>query len=475
MSRRIGLAGIVSLFLGLLSGPAGAEGPTQAAPGPLMRDETAALAAEAYVYGYPLVLMDFSRQVMTATAKPDRERAPANQFNVSEQFPDPSFTNVVSPNADTLYSIAWLDLAKGPIVLNLPDVGDRFYLMQMLDAWTNVFASPGTRTTGNRKGSYAITGPGWKGALPEGVKRIDSPTDMVWILGRTQTNGKKDYEAVRAIKSQYRLIPLSAWGTDYKAPAEVAVNPKIDGRTAPVEQAEKLDAASFLGRLALLMKNNPPTEADKPMLAKLARIGVVPGQVFDAKALGAESFKGIEAGVREAKASLTAEGKNLDRVPRMNGWTILLDVGRYGIDYRQRAIVALVGLGANLPEDAIYPMTSSDDKGKPLSGAHQYTLRFAKGELPPARAFWSLTMYNARRFFAANSIDRYAIGDRDKLQFGEDGSLTLYLQHDSPGKDRESNWLPAPEGDFALILRIYWPKTSVLDGSWKPPVVTKVK
>ena len=183
-----------------------------AADDKLSRDEAAKLAAEGFIYGYPLVLMDISRQVMTAAPRPEVGRAPANQFNDSHEFPDSSFTDVVSPNADTLYSMAWLDLSKEPIVLDLPDLGTRYYLMQMMDAWSNVFASPGTRTTGNRKGSYAIVGPAWTGTLPAGLKEIKSPTDMVWIIGRTQTNGKADYPAVRAIKKQYRLIPSVGLG-----------------------------------------------------------------------------------------------------------------------------------------------------------------------------------------------------------------------------------------------------------------------
>ena len=439
----------------------------------LTEAEATQLAAEAYIYGYPLVLMDLSRQVMTAVLRPDVARAPANQFNDSHEFPDPNFTDVVSPNADTLYSMAWLDLSQGPIVLDLPDVGDRYYLMQMMDAWSNVFASPGTRTTGNRKGSYAITGPSWDGSLPEGVKEIKSPTNMVWIIGRTQTNGKADYQAVRAIKGQYRLIPLTTWGKEYSPPAEVLVDSTVDARTAPVEQVEKMGAATFFGRLAFLMKGNPPATADQPMIDKLARIGIVPGKDFTPAGLAGEISRSLSRGVMEARASLAAEAKSLSGIPKINGWSISRDVGRYGIDYRHRAIIAMVGLGANLPDDAIYPMTGVDGDGKPLNGRNHYVVRFPKGQLPPARAFWSLTMYNARHFFVANPIDRQAIGDRDRLKTGDDGSLSLYLQHGSPGKENESNWLPAPEGDFYLILRIYWPLPPALSGSWTPPPVTK--
>jgi hypothetical protein len=438
------------------------------------RAEAARLAGEAYLFGYPLVLMDYSRQVMTAVPAPTHTSAPANQFNVSMEFPDPSFTNVVSPNADTLYSMSWLDLSNGPIVLSLPDTGDRYYLMQMMDAWSNVFASPGTRTTGNRAGDYVIVAPNWNGTLPAGVDEIRSPTRMVWILGRTQTNGKADYAAVRALKSRYKLTPLSAWGLPYSPPSQVPIDPKVDGKTAPVEQVERLDASAFFARLAALMRDNPPAEVDKLMIEKLARIGIVPGRSFDPSKLGPEVVTGIAQGFQDARAGLHREGVTLGGVKPVNGWAVSLDVGRYGTDYRHRAVIALVGLGANLTEDAVYPMTGVDAEGRPLVGTNRYVLNFPKGQIPPVNAFWSLTMYNAKHFFVENPLQRQALGDRDKLAFNPDGSLTLYLQRDQPDKDKVSNWLPAPEGEFFLILRLYWPKAQVLDGTWKPPGVERV-
>ena len=422
-------------------------------------------AAEAYVYGYPLVLMDVSRQVMTAVAQPNPTAAPINQFNVSREFPDATFTNVVSPNADTLYSFSWLDLKKEPLVLSLPDTGDRYYLMQMLDGWTNVFASPGTRTTGNRKGDYAITGPAYSGQLPEGLKEIRSPTGLVWIIGRTQTNGKADYTAVRALKAHYKLTPLSSWGKDY-TPPELPVG-KVD-QTSPVEQVQRMDAATFFGRLAALLKDNPPAEADRPMVEKLSRLGITAGK-FDPR-----NAKALDRGAAAGWQMILAESKK-PHGKVVNGWDVMGNIGRYGTNYRFRAVVALVGLGANLPEDAIYPHAKVDSDGKPLSGANRYVVHFPKGQLPPVNAFWSLTMYNARQAFSLdNPVDRYAIGDRDRLKFNEDGSLTLYVQNEPPAKDKGSNWLPAPKDAFNLFMRLYWPKKEILDGSWKPPAVAKV-
>jgi len=434
----------------------------------------AEIAAEAYIYGYPLVLMDLSKQVMTAVPKPTATRAPVGQFNDSEKFPDPSFTDVVSPNADTLYSMSWLELHREPMVLSLPDTGDRYYLMQMLSGWTDVFAAPGTRTTGNRAGDFAIVGPGWQGTLPAGLKRIDSPTSLVWILGRTQTNGPSDYAAVRALKAKYKLTPLSAWGKNYTPPAETPVSPNLDAKAPPVVQAAKLSPEQFFARLAELLKYNPPAAADAPMVAKLARIGVVPGKAFDASVLDAAGKWELEQGVAKARAALVAGGKELPGAKHVNGWAVALDVGRYGVDYPRRAVIAEVGLGANLPEDAVYPMTNVDSAGQPLTGKNRYTVTFPAGQLPPVNAFWSLTMYNDHHFFVENPINRYAIGDRSGLKPNADGSLTLYLQHESPGADKEANWLPAPDGPMNLILRLYWPKPSVIDGSWAPPPVVKV-
>jgi hypothetical protein len=442
----------------------------------LTEDEAAKVAADAYLFGYPILLMDVTRQVGVATPRVDEKlhKAPINQLENMRAFPDALFTDVVSPNADTLYSIAWLDLSKGPVVLSVPELGKRYYLMEMLDAWTNVFASPGTRTTGGGKGDFAVVGPGWTGKLPEGVKEINSPTSMVWLIGRTQTNGKDDYAAVHAIQNQYKLTPLLAWGKDFTPPTDVPVEKGVDTKTPPVEQVAKLNAATFYSRLNALMKDNPPAAADAAALTRFAAIGVVPGKTFDLTKLDPAVAKGIEKGFKAGGQKLLAAAKK-PQGKTVNGWDVMTNLGKYGSDYTFRAVVALVGLGANLPEDAIYPHARVDAEGQAMTGANRYIIRFPKGQLPPVRAFWSVTMYNNKQFFIENPINRYAIGDRDKLQFETDGSLILYIQHDSPGKAKESNWLPAPKEGFNLFLRLYWPKKEILDGSWRPPAVERVK
>jgi hypothetical protein len=440
----------------------------------LSADEAAEVAVEAYVFGYPLVLMDVTKQVSTAVPKPEGGKAPISQFAHLRAFPDYTFTEVVSPNADTLYSAAWLDLSKEPMILSVPDVGKRYYLMEMLDAWTNVFASPGTRTTGNGRGDFAIIGPQWKGKAPAGVKEIKSPTNMVWVIGRTQTNGKEDYAAVRAIQDQYKLTPLSAWGKEYTPQDNAPVAPGIDVKTPPVEQVAKMDAATFFARLNTLMKDNPPAAVDASALNRFTAIGVAPGTPFDLKSPDPDVAKSVEGSVKAAQAKMAAEARK-PHGKKVNGWDVMTNLGRYGTDYLFRSVVALVGLGANLPEDAIYPCATEDIDGLPLNGANRYVVHFPKGQLPPVNAFWSLTMYNSKQFFVQNPINRYAIGDRDKLKFNDDGSLTITIQHESPGKDKESNWLPAPADSFNMFMRMYWPKKEIVDGVWKAPGVERVK
>jgi hypothetical protein len=456
----------------LLGWPAYANFKPDAAP---TEEEAAMIAEDAYIYGYPLVLMDVTRQVYTATPKVADRKAPANQFFHAKAFPDPSRKTVVSPNADTLYSIAWLDLTKEPMVLSVPEMGKRYYLMQILDAWTNVIASPGTRTSGNGKGSFAVVGRGWAGKLPEGVQEIKAPTKIAWILGRTQTNGKEDYPAVHAIQARYSLTPLSAWSKAYTPPENVPVEAGIDTKTPPVQQVAKMDAATFFARLNAVMKDNPPASADAEAMKRFAAIGVVPGEPFDLAKLDSPVARGVERGARAGREKIVAAAKKpLGKT--INNWSVMIDkMGRYGTDYTFRAVVAHIALGANLPEDAIYPRAIADAEGKPLTGANRYLIRFPKGQTPPVDAFWSITMYDNEQFFVENPIDRYAIGDRDKLKFGDDGSLTLYIQHASPGVDRESNWLPASKDEFNLIMRLYWPKKQVLDGAWKPPAVERLE
>jgi len=431
---------------------------------------------EAVVYGLPVVIMDITMKKATNVTKPEGFAAPVNQFVNMQEFPTAAFKGVVRANVDTLYSSAFLDLAEEPIVLSVPDTHGRYYLMPMLDAWTNVFASPGKRTTGTKAGHFAITGPGWTGTLPAGVQELKSPTNMAWILGRTQTNGPKDYAAVHAIQKGYKLVPLSSFGKPY-TPPEGTVDPNIDMKMPPVEQLEKMNGATFFNTLASLLKSNPPPPSEAPVLTKLAKIGVVPGEKFDPGKLDPAVARGLERSVSVALEKLRAAAKETGAP--VNGWRIPpMILGNYGTDYAVRAAIALWGLGANLPADAVYPSTYVDENGKPLNGANRYMLHFDKGQTPPVNTFWSITMYNADSFFVDNPINRYAISSWMPLKRNPDGSIDLFIQRESPGKGKEVNWLPAPADEFNLTMRMYWPKDkapSILDGTWKPPVVKMVQ
>ena len=424
----------------------------------------------AYIYGFPLVLMDVTKDGFTATPTLTETQAPINQIFYKKTFPDSSFRDVVSPNADTLYSTAWLDLSKEPMILSIPEMKDRYYLVPMLDEWTNVFFSPGTRTTGSGKGNFAITGPNWKGTIPDGVKAVKSPTDIVWILGRIQTNGPSDFAAVNKLQEQFKLTPLSAWGTDYKVPTSVRVKPNVDTKTAPIAQVLSMNGETFFKKLATLLKTTPIPSADAEYVKKFAAFGLVPGKDFDG-----QDSQALNTAVQKAQTQIKDEWDQHTFAKTVNNWGIMIqDIGDYGTHYDVRAAVAFGGLGANLPEDAIYPVTNVDSTGQPLSGKYDYVVHFEKNQIPPVKAFWSLTMYDDKHFFVKNPINRYAIGDRDPLQFNADGSLDLYLQNQTPGASKESNWLPAPAGDFNLLLRLYAPKTEALDGTWTPPLIKRI-
>lgn len=431
------------------------------------------LATDAYIYGYPLVTMEMTRRVITNVATPAGTRAPMGQIIKLRHYPDAKFRDVTAPNADTLYTTAFFDVGKEPWVLSIPDMKDRYFLMPMLDGWTNVFQVPGKRTTGTGPQTYAITGPGWSGTLPAGVKEYKSPTSIVWLLGRIYCTGTpEDYAAVHKLQDEFKLVPLSAYGKPYTPPAAKA-DPSIDMKTAVRDQVNRMDAVAYFTLLAQLMKANPPSAADASALAKFARIGLIPGKDFDPSKLRADFVKRIP---EIANDRIMMQFKVNKDVKDIHGWTFTTRTGIYGTDYLMRALITAIGLGANRPQDAVYPTSEKDAEGRAYDGANKYVVRFAKGQLPPVEGFWSLTMYDAGYFFIANPLNRYSISPRQDLKRNPDGSVDLYIQKDSPGADRESNWLPAPAGKFILMLRMYWPNESnpsIIDGTWTIPPVRK--
>jgi hypothetical protein len=465
------MAGLAAAFA-LAVGSAALAQPSHRSLSP---EETYAIAREAYLYAYPIVSMDVTMRQTTNV--PDagtiNMRAPVNQFAHARAYPKTDEKDVVRFNFDTLYSFAWLDLVKEPIVLSVPDTQGRYYLLPMLDMWTDVFAVVGSRTTGTKAGDYALVAPGWEGTLPDGVVKIVAPTPVVWILGRTKTDGSADYANVHKVQDGYRLTPLSHWGKPYRPPTGVATDGSVDNKTPPLVQVDRLDGVAMLTRLADLMGRHPPHPNDYPILFRLRALGIEPGKPFDASKLDARATAEINRAAKDTLDGLQATWERTGKV--VNGWTLQNDnIGTYGTSYLKRTLVAKGGLGANLPEDAVYPTAAFDSEGKALSGENKYVLRFDKGKLPPADAFWSITMYDMDGFQIPNPISRFAISSHNQLTFNADGSLDIYVQAEAPGKDKESNWLPAPKTQFQPTMRLYSPQAEVLDGRWAPPPFIKV-
>ena len=428
----------------------------------LSAGEAEAIATLGYIYGYPLVLMDATLAASVT---------PINQFSHAAPLPDGGGDRV-SANLDMSVSAAWLDLGAEPLLLALPDFGRRYQTLQLFDGWTSVVASLGTRTSGNRRRVIAIVGPGWRGPLPAEVEATRAPTNLAWLVAHTAAAPGRDDDDVRALQRQVQLVPLSAWGQSYR-PANDATAADADPRTPPSTQVDRLGAGRFFARLARLLKENPPAPDDAPIVHRLARLQLVRGGSFDLLRLPPSIVDAVEAGVSAARARLHS-GRAAAMGKRLGGWRVQLDLGRYGTNHEQRAVVALAGLGAGLAEDAVQAAADTDGGGQPLSGAHRYQLRFAPGAGPPVNAFWSLTLYDDQDRLVRNPIGRHALGNRDPLRSEADGALEIVIQRDDPGPDRRANWLPAPEDGFNLILRLYHPKAPLLDGSWRPPTVTRV-
>jgi hypothetical protein len=441
---------------------------------PITPEATHAIAVDAYLYFYPLVTIDITRK-QSVNVEPGKEfgKGPMNMFVSVPAFPPADLKVVVRVNFDTLYSIAWLDLTKEPQIVSVPDTHGRFYLLPMLDMWSDVFASPGWRTTGTQAGNFLVTPPGWVGTVPDGFTQIAAPTPYVWIIGRTKTDGPDDYAAVHEIQAGYKITALSQWGKTPE-PVTVTIDPTVDMKTPPKIQVDTMPADKFFTYAAELLKLHPPHITDQPIIAQMKRIGIEPGKSFD--------FGNLDPAVQSALMSAPEDAQQLMKwkVPTVarvaNGWSMNTDtMGVYGNYYLKRAIVAQLGLGANLPEDAIYPLNLFDDTGKPLNGANKYTIHFDKGATPPVNAFWSITLYDSEGFQVGNVLNRFAVSSWMPFKYNSDGSLDLYFQNESPGTDKEANWLPAPKGAFNLCMRLYGPKSDALTGKWNPPPVVKTQ
>ena len=408
-----------------------------------------AAATAAYVYGFAPVSVYETTQ-----------RFPGNSLVSIAALTDPTVRTVVLPNHDTTYTVGRLQLADGARVLDVPNTAGRYYVIQLLDAYSNTFAYVGRRTTGTRAGSYAIVPPGFKGSLPAGVKRIQSPTNLVWVLGRTLVSDQADMPAVAALMGGYRVTALDAWVGGQRS------NPLVLGGFPTVPPVVIPKGPAYFAKLGEILATDPAPKRDACALRAFARAGIGPGKTpTDARVL----IGAIQVGKRiVARAEQRADRFG---AKRNNGWLFPGPyIGNYGRNYLGRAVIATAALGANTRPETVYPLAVDDVDGRPLSGRHRYTIRFKRGQLPPANAFWSVTIYDKARYLVPNAIDRYAIGDRTKgLRRGSDGSLTIYVQHGRPRGAKAANWLPAPSGSFRLAMRIYEPRSSVLSGRWLPP------
>jgi hypothetical protein len=451
---------------------------------PIGEQEANAIATDAYLYFYPLVTMDLTRRQMTnASAGKEPGFGPPNAFHSMPEYPSATMKVVVRPNFDTLYSSAWLDLTKGPVIISVPDTQGRYYLLPMLDMWTDVFASPGWRTTGTDAQHFLVAPAGWRPdlvdrfidefKLPRETQRINAPTSYVWIIGRTKTDGPHDYDAVHEIQAGFKVTPLSEWGRTPRA-AEPKTDASVDMKTPAKQQIDTMPGEKFFAYAAELLKVNRAHLTDEPIIAQLKRIGIEPGKNFNIEKASPVVRTALEAAPARAHKLMEWKLPTLARVT--NQWAMNTDtMGVYGNYYLKRAIIAQQGLGANLPEDAVYPLNLGDQAGRPLDGANKYVLHFDKAALPPVDAFWSVTLYDSEGYQVANPLNRFAVSSWMPFKYDPDGSLTLYVQNEDPGKDKEANWLPAPKSGFNLMMRLYAPRSEVLTGKWNPPPVTKTE
>ncbi len=439
--------------------------------------EQVQVALDAYVYGYSLMTTDVTRVQMSNVPKQEGLQSPAGVFTNIPRYPPADYRGVSAPNADTLYSLAWVDLAE-PQVFVHPEMGKRFYLFEMVDLWMTIVKTPGSRIDGSKAQTYLLTGPTFKGEVPKGMTQIAFPTRYITVLGRTYADGTPaDYKAVNALQAKYTLTPLASYGKTFKYVAPPVIDPGFSMTAKPQEVILGMDAPTYFNRMAKLMCTDaPPAAEDAPIVAKMATLGIVSCQPFDIAKLD----PAVQAALKDLpQTGLKAIEANKESVGKVvNTWVISEGLGRYGTDYMKRAVVAAFGWPANLQDDAVYPYTEVDSKGQKLDGANKYTLTFPKGQLPPVEGFWSITMYmiDGGWWFVPNPLNKFTVSPRNNLKTNPDGSTTLYFQVESPGKDKESNWLPAPKGPFIPMLRLYGPSQkppSILDGTWAPPAIER--
>jgi hypothetical protein len=434
-----------------------------------------AIGVQAYIWGYPMVVGQKSRNAMTKGGdapvtpkqfnKTGKLFAPVNQVANAWGILGPAFEAIQSANSDTQYSVTWFDSSNEPYVLHIPDAKGRFYTFQFADAWTNNFHYASTRTMGSQEQTYALVAPGWTGKLPPHVTRLNAPTPTGFIVGRWFVADEKDVAAVNKIQKQVTMTPLSSYGKKYTPP-----------RVKVVPAKKYTGDLAFFEQLGDTLAINGAPAADAGILGMFKNIGLTIDHGFDPSALSDGEKKSLVQAAKDGEAMLAVKAASMGR--NVNGWQLSPVLNEYfGTSYLFRAAIGYQAMFVNTPVEAYYPGVFKDVDGKVLDGsAGKYTIKFPKDKTPPANAFWSVTMYDAKkRLMVKNSLNRYKIGSADKLKTAADGSTTLYIQADSPGKDKESNWLPAPKEPFYMLMRIYLPKIEVLNGQYEIPGVVKAK
>ncbi|MEB3023582.1 DUF1254 domain-containing protein [[Mycobacterium] crassicus] len=456
-------------MLAAISGCGAKQSAEPAGPAPASTaDQVRQIAKEAYVYGFPMVDSYRIQHAYYVDKSGPQYKGDWNQAHSAARVYTPEDTTVQTPNSDTPYTMLGADLRAEPLVLTVPPIeAGRYYSLQFIDAYTYNFAYVGSRTTGNGGGKYLLAGPAWQGDKPDGVDDvIRSDTDFALVIYRTQLFDPADIDNVKKIQAGYTVEPLSAY---LKQPAMSA--PPVDF-VAPLTPEAQKTSPKFFEILSFLLKYAPVLPGEQDLRARFATIGIGPDGDFNADELSAETREAVQAGMAEAWTELNAFKKDKLDTGQVTSGQLFGTREFLNGNYLYRMAGAVLGIYGNSEAEAIYPALAVDSTGAPLSGADAYTLRFGPEALPPVNAFWSLTMYKMpESLLVANPIDRYLINSPmlPDLTRDPDGGITVYVQNRSPGPGKESNWLPAPEGPFQLILRLYWPKEEALNGSWTPP------
>ena len=422
------------------------------------------IGLQAYIYGFATV--ELYRTFYQQAVDPNRGHSVGvNEFNHIRKLVTPQDTWVVSPNNDTLYSRAWLDLSQEPVILHIPAIKERFYAFPIGDFYHDAVASLGWWNVGQKGGDFALVGPGWQGLLPVGVERVDISTPMCWLLARTLTSGEpEDVEYVNSLQDQYSLTPLSQWG-------QTGVSPQETGREFPVWN--EADPLNFFVILNEILRLNPPRPADEGLVATFKEIGLHPTQQFDSATVPDAVCRGLERAIPDAQSIIAAKGQTMAEI--VTGWLFQPGPKTFGTDYLFRAALEAVALLHGESAMTVGYIGNIDGQGKPLDGNHDYELRFEVP--PPVFGFWSLTAYDGKtKLLVDNPINRYAIGDRTKgIQYGEDGSLTIYYSHQKPDGEAASNWMPIPKGPFYTVIRAYNAEPEIFNGTSSPPPIRRVE